>query len=67
MERMVKDRTVELQGVVTKLENEIAARRSAQSRLLQLSRVFRDAADAIIIEDLSGTIVEMNRERGGRI
>jgi len=62
LERMVKDRTVELQRAVTKLEKEITARRSVQSRLLQLSRVFRDAADAIIIEDLSGTIVEMNRE-----
>jgi len=27
-----------------------------------LSRVFMDAADPIIIEDLSGTVVEMNRE-----
>jgi PAS domain S-box-containing protein len=33
-----------------------------QTELHQLSRVFRDAADSILIEDLSGTIVEINRE-----
>jgi PAS domain S-box-containing protein len=62
LEKMVKERTVELQDAVTKLENEIDERRSVQTQLLQLSRVFRDAADPIIIEDLSGTIIEMNRE-----
>ena len=59
---MVKERTVELEDVVAKLEKEVAERKSVQAQLHQLSRVFRDAADAIIIEDLSGTIVEMNRE-----
>ena len=62
LEKMVKERTVQLEDAVTKLENEIAERRSFQNKLNQLSRVFRDAADAIIIEDLSGTIIEMNRE-----
>ncbi len=60
--KMVKEHTVELQGVVTKLGNDFDEPRSVQTRLLQLSRVFRDAADPIIIEDLSGTIIEMNRE-----
>jgi PAS domain S-box-containing protein len=60
--KMVKERTVELQGVVTKMGNDFDEPRSVQTRLLQLSRVFRDAADPIIIEDLSGTIIEMNRE-----
>jgi PAS domain S-box-containing protein len=62
IEKEVKERTVELQNAVAKLENEIAECRSIQAQLLQLSRVFRDAADSIIIEDLSGTIIEMNRE-----
>ena len=62
MEKMVKERTVELEDAVTKLENEIAERKSIQTKLHQLSRVFRDAADPIIIEDLSGTIIEINRE-----
>ena len=62
LEKMVKDRTVELQDAVTKLEHNLDERRSVQTQLLQFSRVFRDAADPIIIEDLSGTIIEMNRE-----
>jgi len=62
LEKMVKERTVELEGAVTKLENEIAERKSVQTKLHQLSWVFRDAADPIIIEDLSGTIIEINRE-----
>jgi PAS domain S-box-containing protein len=57
-----KERTVELQDTVTKLENDPDERRRVQTQLLQLSRVFRDATDPIIIEDLSGTIIEMNRE-----
>jgi PAS domain S-box-containing protein len=48
--------------MVAKLENEIGERRRSQIRLRQLSRVFRDAADPILIEDLSGTIIEINRE-----
>jgi PAS domain S-box-containing protein len=62
LEKMVKERTAELEGAVTKLENEIAERKSVQTKLHQLSWVFRDAADPIIIEDLSGTIIEINRE-----
>jgi len=62
LEQMVKERTVELEDAVTKLENKIAERKSVQTKLDQLSWVFRDAADPIIIEDLSGTIIEINRE-----
>jgi PAS domain S-box-containing protein len=62
LEKMVKERTVELEDTVTKLENEIAERKSVHNKLHQLSWVFRDAADPIIIEDLSGTIIEINRE-----
>jgi len=62
LEKLVKERTVRLEDIVTKLEKEIFERKSVQTQLQQLSRVFRDAADSIIIEDLSGTIIEMNRE-----
>jgi len=62
LKKRVKERTVELEDTVAKLEKEIAERKSVQTQLHQLSRVFRDAADSIIIEDLSGTIIEMNRE-----
>jgi PAS domain S-box-containing protein len=62
LEKMVKERTVQLEDAVMNLENEIAERTSVQTKLNQLSRVFRDAADSIIIEDLSGTIIEMNQE-----
>jgi len=62
LEKRVKERTVELEDTVAKLEKEITERKSVQIQLHQLSRVFRDAADSIIIEDLSGTIIEMNRE-----
>jgi PAS domain S-box-containing protein len=62
LEKMVNARTVQLQDAVTKLEQEVAECKIVQTKLHQLSRVFRDAADSILIEDLSGTIVEMNRE-----
>ena len=62
VEKRVKERTVQLEAAVSNLERELAERKSVQTELLQLSRVFRDAADSIIIEDLSGTIIEMNRE-----
>jgi PAS domain S-box-containing protein len=58
----LRQRAAELQDAVKKLERELAEHRRDQPKLSQLSRVFRDAADSIIIEDLSGTIVEMNRE-----
>ncbi len=62
LEKMVKERTVQLEDAVSKLKKEAAERKSVQTKLHQLSRVFRDAADSILIEDLSGTIIEMNRE-----
>jgi PAS domain S-box-containing protein len=62
LEALVKARTAELEDAVRRLEKEISEHQRFQTKLRQLSRVFRDAADAIIIEDLAGTIVEMNRE-----
>jgi PAS domain S-box-containing protein len=62
LEGKVKQRTSELESAVLALQLEAEERKSAESRLQQLSRVFRDASDPIVIENLSGTILEMNRE-----
>jgi PAS domain S-box-containing protein len=62
LEEKVRQRTAKLEGAVRALENEMEERKQAEDQLRMLSRVFMDAADPIIIEDLTGTIVEMNRE-----
>jgi PAS domain S-box-containing protein len=62
LEKKVKERTAQLQNVVADLEKKVAECKTIQAELNKLSRVFRDAADAILIEDLNGTIIEMNRE-----
>ncbi len=62
LEATVRKRTAELEDTVATLKVEIAARKKIQAQLHQLSRVFMDAADPIIIEDLSGMIVDLNRE-----
>jgi PAS domain S-box-containing protein len=62
LEKKVKERTYELEATVRALELEIEERKLAESKLRQWSRVFMDASDPIIIENLSGTILEMNRE-----
>jgi PAS domain S-box-containing protein len=62
LEGTVRRRTAEMEETVATLKNEIVVRRKVQTQLHQLSRVFMDAADPIIIEDLSGTVVEMNHE-----
>jgi PAS domain S-box-containing protein len=62
LEETVRKRTLELEDTVATLKNEIIVRKKIQTQLHQLSRVFMDAADPIIIEDLSGMVVEMNRE-----
>jgi PAS domain S-box-containing protein len=62
LERKVKERTVQLQNTVANLQKKVAECKNIQTELNKLSRVFRDSADAILIEDLTGTIIEMNRE-----
>ncbi len=62
LENKVKERTVQLQNAMVELEKKVADCKSIQTELNKLSRVFRDAADAILIEDMTGTIIEMNRE-----
>ncbi|MEJ2164835.1 MAG: PAS domain S-box protein [Desulfobacterales bacterium] len=58
----IRERTAELKATVVALENEMQARRDLENKLRQWARVFMDAADPIIIENLSGTIIDMNRE-----
>ena len=58
----VRERTVLLKATVAALENEMRVRKDMENKLRQWSRVFMDAADPIIIENLSGTIIDMNRE-----
>jgi len=62
LETKVGERTGQLQATVTALKNEIQTRFALENQLRQWSRVFMDAADPIIIENLSGTILDMNRE-----
>jgi PAS domain S-box-containing protein len=62
LEGTVRKRTHALEETVAALKNEIVVRKKIQIQLRQLSRVFMDAADPIIIEDLSGKVVELNRE-----
>jgi PAS domain S-box-containing protein len=47
---------------IASLEQEIVEHKRDRTRLEQLSRVYRDAADPILIEDLSGNILDINRE-----
>jgi PAS domain S-box-containing protein len=62
LEVKVRERTTELEATVTALEKEMQVRRDLENQLRQWSRVFMHAADPIIIEDLSGVIIDMNRE-----
>ena len=62
LEGLVMMRNAQLEGMLKALENEIKERRKAEDQLRKWSRVFMDAADPIIIEDLSGTILDINRE-----
>jgi PAS domain S-box-containing protein len=62
LESKVRERTTQLQTTVTALENEMQARSNLENQLRQWSRVFMDAADPIIIENLSGIIIDMNWE-----
>jgi two-component system cell cycle sensor histidine kinase/response regulator CckA len=41
---------------------DISERKSMERSLRQMSKVFMDAADPIVIEDLDGTIIDMNTE-----
>lgn len=44
------------------LQQEISERQRTESALRQLSKVYRDATDPIVIEDLQGQIIDLNVE-----
>jgi PAS domain S-box-containing protein len=58
----VRERSAQLKASLAALEKEMQARKELENKLRQWSRVFMDAADPVIIENLSGIIVDMNRE-----
>lgn len=60
LEKRVAERTADLEATVKALENEMQERRYAEIKLRQWSRVFMDSADPIVIEDLEGTIIDLN-------
>jgi len=45
----------------TSTPSQEAALSAEEDRLRRMSKVFMDAADPIIIEDLTGVVIEMNR------
>jgi len=62
LKQKIRKRTAQLQATVSSLESEMQARKVLEHQLRQWSRVFMDAADPIVIEDLSGIIIDMNRQ-----
>ena len=62
LEVRVAGRTKELEETNASLTAEISERKRTEAELLQMSAVFMDAADPIIIRDLDGTIIGLNAE-----
>jgi PAS domain S-box-containing protein len=62
LETKIRKRTAQLEATVKALESEMQLREDLENQMRQWSRVFMDAADPIIIENLSGLIIDMNRE-----
>ena len=60
LEEIVKERTSKLENTNKKLSEEISIRKKTEDQLHRLSKVFTDAMDPIIIEDLSGKVIDMN-------
>ncbi|MBC8157765.1 MAG: PAS domain S-box protein, partial [Alphaproteobacteria bacterium] len=57
-----RGRTRAAESATRQLEIEMEQRAIAETEVRRMSKVFMDAADPILIEDLDGTIVEMNEE-----
>ena len=47
---------------VASIAKDISEQKAAEKQLRSMSKVFMEAADPILIEDLSGRVIEMNRE-----
>ena len=61
LERRVQERTRELQNVNEQLVDEIRERNQAESGLRLAAKVFETASEAIVITDVSGTIIDVNQ------
>jgi len=62
IESRVAERTAELQEANQNLKQEIRERQQAEAALQRMSKVFMDAADPIVIHELSGRISDVNAE-----
>ena len=62
LEARVAERTAELSDANEQLTREIREREQAQGALQRMSKVFMEAAAPIVIEDLTGRIVDLNAE-----
>jgi len=62
IESRVAERTAELQEANRNLKQEIRERHQAEAALRRMSKVFMDAADPIVIHELSGRISDVNAE-----
>ncbi len=58
---LLSDEAGEPMAIAT-FAKDITALRNAEAEARQLSRVFMDSADPILIEDLSGKVINLNRE-----
>ena len=47
---------------IASIAKDVTAQKSAEKRLRSLSKVFMDAADPIVLENLAGLVIDMNRE-----
>ncbi|MHC4547351.1 MAG: PAS domain-containing sensor histidine kinase [Planctomycetota bacterium] len=62
LEEGIRLRTRDLSEANASLRVEVAERRRAERALERMSKVFMEAADPIVVEDLNGRIVDLNRE-----
>ena len=60
-ERLVKERTTELEGMNQQLIKEVGERRQIEERVLRLASIVESTDDGIIGMTLDGTIIDWNR------
>jgi PAS domain S-box-containing protein len=58
---LLRDEEEKAIAIVT-IAKDISTQKQAEEELRQMARVFKDAADPILLEDLEGLVVDMNKE-----
>ena len=58
---LLKDEQEKPVAIVT-FAKDITARKQAEEELRRMAKVFKDSADPILIEDLDGLVIDMNKE-----